>query len=243
MIRRIHNREILCGTRGQPHELLVKAWGIPGASNLDRHVLVPPGCGGRRGVTRREAADACEHAPFQIDDHRVTLFDRSVVDRFVTRRPFAKPSEGLLGIGRLHGDRWPAQGDRTVIAGVDRRHRLEEGAKLERLALLDDHVLNVWRVHRLETSFPERFVHGTRNQVLGDIMQDLVTEALPDQLCWDLARTESGNARRATVTSGEPVDLGVDDRTRDLDDEVLARVAEFEALCLHLKYRPDGGFA
>ena len=226
-----------------PTSCASEAWRIRGASNLDRHPLVPLGCGGRRGVTRRGAAGPFEHAPFQIDDHGVTLFDRSVVDRLVTRRPFAKPSEGLLGIRRLHGDRWPAQGDRSVIAGVDRRHRLEEGAELERLALLDDHVLNVRRIHRLETPFPERFVHGARNQVLGDIMQDLVTEALPDQLRRDLARTESGNARRATVTSGEPVDLGVDDRTRDLDDEVLARVAELGALCLHLKYRSHGGFA
>jgi hypothetical protein len=64
-------------------------------------------------------------------------------------------------------------------------------------------------------------------------MQDLVAEPLANDLGRHLARPETGDARRLAVVARDLVDLGVDDRAVDLDDEVLLGVAYVNEFSFH----------
>ena len=79
----------------------------------------------------------------------------------------------------------------------------------------------------------QRLVHRARDQAVDDVVQDLVAEPLADHLGRDLAGPEAGDPRRLAVVAGDLVDLGVDHRAVDLDDEVLLGVGNVDELCLH----------
>ena len=59
-----------------------------------------------------------------------------------------------------------------------------------------------------------------------DVVENLIAEALAHDLRRHLAGTEARNPRGPAVVARDLVDLGVDDRARDLDDEVLPGVAD-----------------
>ena len=123
---------------------------------------------------------------------------------------------------------------RRVVAGIDRRHRVERRRELQRLAFFDDDVADVGRVDRLDAALAQRLVDGARDQTVRDVVQDLVAEPLPDDLGRHLARPEAGNPRRLAVVARDLVDLGVDDGAGDFDDEVLLRVADVDELGFHV---------
>ena len=66
-----------------------------------------------------------------------------------------------------------------------------------------------------------------------DVVEDLVAEALPDDLGRNLARTEAGDAGGPAVVPRDLVDLGIDDGAGDFDDEVLLRIADVDELGFH----------
>jgi hypothetical protein len=104
-------------------------------------------------------------------------------------------------------------------AGDDVERRLER----ERLAFLEDQVLDVGRRDRLDAFFDERVADGFRNQVLGDVLHDLRLEALADHVRRDLAGAEAGDARRAPEPGGRVADGFVNDVAGHLDREIAAR--------------------
>ena len=87
------------------------------------------------------------------------------------------------------------QRDRREVAGVERRQRVERRREGERLTLFDVHVADVRRVDRLDAALAQRFVDGARDEVVRDVVQDLVLEALLDDARRRLARPEAGDAR------------------------------------------------
>ena len=90
-----------------------------------------------------------------------------------------------------------AERDRREIARVERRDGVERRGERERPAFFDVHVAHVGRVHRFDAAFAQRIVHRARDQVVRDVVEDLVLEALLDDARRRLAGTESGDARLA----------------------------------------------
>src|SRR5205823_3940489 len=103
----------------------------------------------------------------------------------------------------------------------------------ERLAVLDVHVADIGRVDRLESFLAQRVVDGARDQVVRDVVQNLILEALLDDARRRLARTKSGHARFPGVVARDAVDLGADDLAGDLDAHVLARRVDVDEFGLH----------
>src|SRR5262249_55539053 len=103
----------------------------------------------------------------------------------------------------------------------------------ERLPLFDVHVAYVRRVDRLEPPFAQRIVDGARDEVVRDVVQDLVLEALLDDARRRLAGTEAGHARLPRVVARDPADLGRDDGARDLGAHVLARGIHVDEFGFH----------
>jgi hypothetical protein len=119
-------------------------------------------------------------------------------------------------------------GQARIVARLDRRHGFERRGERERLALLDDHVADVRRVDGLHATLAQRFVDRAGDEPVRDIVQDLIAEPLPDDLGGHLARPKPGNARGLAVVARDLVDLGVDDRARDLDEKVLLGIGDVE---------------
>ena len=122
---------------------------------------------------------------------------------------------------------------RREVARIERRHGLDGRRERERLALLERDVLDVRRVDRLDAALLQRLVDGARNQVVHHVVEDLVAEPLLDDRRRHLAGTEAGDARLLGVALGDAIDLGVDDVARDLDREVLLRLADVGEFGLH----------
>src|ERR1700752_1451645 len=80
---------------------------------------------------------------------------------------------------------------------------------------------------------PQRLVDGAGDEAVRDVVEDLVAEPLAHHLGRHLARPEAGNPRRLAIVPGHLVDLGIDDRTLDLDDEVLLSVADVYEFSFH----------
>src|SRR4029450_1451694 len=127
----------------------------------------------------------------------------------------------------------PLNRERAVLAGLDRWDGLEGRGQLEPPAFLDDDVLDIGRIDRLDAALPKRLVHGPRGQGMRDVVEDLVAKALAHHLGRHLARPEAGDARRLAVVARDLVDLGVDDMAVDLDDEVFLGVGDVDKLCFH----------
>jgi hypothetical protein len=101
------------------------------------------------------------------------------------------------------------QREGAVVARIDGRHGLEGRRELQRLAFLDDDVADVGGIDRLDTFLAQGLVDRPGDQAVGDVVQDLVAEALPDDLRRHLAGPEAGDARRLAVVARDLVDLGV----------------------------------
>ena len=113
-------------------------------------------------------------------------------DRLESRRALPQTLERLVDGVLLDDRRRPAQLQRRVVAGIERRHRFEVRRELQRLAFLDQHVADVRRVNRLHAPLPQRIVHRARDQIVHDVVQDLIAEALPDDLRRHLSGPEAG---------------------------------------------------
>ena len=164
---------------------------------------------------------------------RVARLDAAALDRLVARGALAQPPERLVDRGVVDVHRLAAQRDARVVAGIDRRHGVEGRRELQRLALFHDDVADVGRVDRLDPALAQRIVHGARDQAVRDVVEDLVAEALPDDLGGHLAGPEARDARGPAVVARDLVDLRVDDGAGDFDDEVLLRVADVDELGFH----------
>ena len=113
-------------------------------------------------------------------------------DRFETGGAFAQPLQRLVDRLVVDPCRRPVQRDRRVVARLERRHRSNDAVNVSGLALLDLHVADVGRVDRLDAPLAQRFVDRARNEVVGDVVQDLLLEALLDDTGRRLAGPEPG---------------------------------------------------
>ena len=97
----------------------------------------------------------------------------------------------------------------------------------------DDDVADVRGVDRLDAALAERFVDRARNQAVRHVVQDLIAEALLDDLGGNLPRPEAGNAGGLAVVARDLVDFGIDDVAVDLDDEVFLGFGDVYEINLH----------
>ena len=86
-----------------------------------------------------------------------------------------------------------------------------------------------------DPALAQRIVDRARNQIVRDVVEDLILEALLDDARRRLAGPEAGNARLARVVARDAVDLGVDDIAGNLDAQVLARLVDVDELGFHVK--------
>src|SRR6185503_1274292 len=168
-----------------------------------------------------------------VEDHRVAVLDAAVLDRLELRAALAELLQRLvdglvINVGGVSRGR-----DGRKVADVERRHGLDSGRERERLSLFERDVLDVRRVHRLDTALLQRFIDGARNQAVRDVVEDLLLEPLLDQRGRHLAGPEAGDARLLGVALGNAIDLGSHDIDRDLDREGLLRGADVSELGLH----------
>ena len=124
----------------------------------------------------------------------MSRLDDGALDRLEPGGALAQPLERLVDGLVLDRRLRAPQFDRRQVAGIERRHDVERGGKRERLALLDDEILDVGAVDGLETAFGERVLDGVAHEVLSGILQDLPPEALPDDLGGHLAGPETRQA-------------------------------------------------
>ena len=127
------------------------------------------------------------------------------------------------------------QRDRGIVTWLERRHRVERRGEGQWLSGFDRDVADVRRVDRFNAALPEDIADDSRNQILGDIVEDLVLEALLDDARRRLAWTEARDFRRARVTSRDTLDLGVHHIAGNFDAHVLARFIDVDELSLHLE--------
>jgi hypothetical protein len=89
------------------------------------------------------------------------------------------------------------EGNRGQVAGVERWHRVERRGERERLTFFNRDVTDIRCVDRLHPLLTQRVVDRAWDEVVGDVMEDLVLEALLDHTRGRLAGAESRNARLA----------------------------------------------
>jgi hypothetical protein len=125
------------------------------------------------------------------------------------------------------------QRDGGVVAGLERRHGIERCGEGQGPAFFNRDVPDIRRVHRLDASLTHRVVHGARNEIVGDVIQDLVLETLLDYARRGLPRTESGNARLGRIVERDAVDLRVHHIGGNLDPKVLAGLVDVDEISFH----------
>jgi hypothetical protein len=171
--------------------------------------------------------------PHQVHQHRVALLDAALFHRLVARGALAQPRNRLVHRRIVHRHGGAAQLDRGVVPRIDRRHRVEARRELQRLPFLDDDVLDVRRVDRLDAALAERLVDGARDQPVCHIVQDLVAKALAHDLRGDLPGPEAWDAGRLPVVARDLVYLRINRRAVDFHHEVLACFVDVDEFGLH----------
>ena len=91
-----------------------------------------------------------------------------------------------------------------------------------------------------DAALAQRLVDRARNQIVRDVVEDLLLEALLDDARRRLARAEARDARLARVVARDAIDLGVDDVARDFDAQVLARLVDVDEFGFHRELQASG---
>ncbi len=185
----------------------------------------------------------CRRRALEIEDDRVAHDHPAPFDRLVAGGAILQARERLIDGRVIDVGDLAAQGETRVVTRVDGRHRFEARGELERLAFLDHDVADIGSVDRLDAAFAQRLVDGTGDEAVCHVVQNLIAEALPDHLRWHLAGPEARNPCRPAVVAGDLVNLGVDHRARDFDDQVLTGVADVYEFSFHAMARLGSGSA
>ena len=194
-------RECLGRAGLEAEQLLVESRRVGFRAELDADVLVHVGAGVRL---------ATRVPPLEIEHDGVAVIDAASFDRLEPRRAIAQPLQRRLHRFVVDRIRRAPERDRREIAGIEWRDRVERRREGQRLAFFDCHVADVGRVDRLEAALAQRLVDGARNQVVRDVVQDLVLEALLDDAGRCLSRPEAGHPRLPGIVPRDAIDLGVD---------------------------------
>ena len=126
-------------------------------------------------------------------DDRVAVVDAAAFDRLEARGALAQPLQRL--VDRLVVDRGSTARRSEIVEkspGSNGGTRVERRGERQRLAFLERHVPDVGRVDRLEAALAQRLVDRARNQIVRDVVEDLILEALLDDARRRLARPEPG---------------------------------------------------
>ena len=141
----------------------------------------------------------------EVDHQRVALAD-AAFHRLEPRGAFAQPLERLFTASSSTATAvrrsWMSPKSPGSKAGTTSKLAV----KRERLALFDDHVLDVGGVDRLHALGRQHLVDGARDEVVGDVVENLGAEALAHDRRRHLAGAEPGQPRRLGVLAGDPVD-------------------------------------
>ena len=176
------NVEALGGAHLETEQLRVEAWRVGFRPELDADVGVRVG-------------RALAVAALQIQHRRVAIVDTAPFHRLVTRGAIAQALQRAVHRRVVDRDRRALEGNCGEVAGVERRHRVERRGERQRLTFFNRDVADIRCVHRLHPLLAQRVVDGTRDEVVGDVMEDLILEALLDHTRGRLAGAESRNAR------------------------------------------------
>ncbi len=179
----------------------------------------------------------------EIQDDGVAVLNAPDRHGLETCRALAQVGQRLVYGGVTDRRALLVQGDRRVVARLDGRNRLERGGEFERLPLFDHDIPDVRRIDRLDAALAERFIHGPRDQPVRDVVQNLIAKTLAHDLGRHLARPEARHARGPAVVPRHLVYFRVDDRARDLDDEIFLRIADVNEFCLHLLSSSGSGLS
>jgi hypothetical protein len=184
------------------------------------------------GVGRGLGAVGVGGAAREVDDQRVA-FGHAAFHRLVAGGAFPQPLQRLLHGVVVDHHRLAPQLHVAEVARLERRHDVEAGRERQRLALFDDDVLHVGSVDGLDALRAERLVDALRNQVVGDVVEDLRPEALAHDARRHPAGPEAGQAGRFRVLARDPVDGRLHVGHRDLDRELAPGLVDVYQFCFH----------
>ena len=179
-------------------------------ADLDERVLVAA------------ALAAVERAPDEVEQHEVAGVRLALLlDRVVARRLLAHPIDLLQHV--LVSDLRPSRRDAQAlpVGQLDERQGLEDGLEAHGLALFELHLFYPGRSERLQAPAVELVEDDLVDDRFRRLAEDLVLEALLDDLERHLAGTEAGQLHPAGQILGTRVDLLLDPLAFDLEGERL----------------------
>ncbi len=218
--------------------MIVEARRIRRRAQLDRDVLerlrlVVVGVRGGKLRFAGQRDEPTAPRPDQVDEDRVAGSSRTIFDRTPARGLLPQSLDCLIDRADFEHGRLFAHGDAGVLAGIDRRQRLEIRDELQRLALLEDDVFDIGCRDGLEAALAQLVVHELRNEIVRDVVQDLILVTLPNDRRGHFARPEARHAGGARITLRDPCNFRFDDVGGDFEGEVLVRLVDFSELGLH----------
>ena len=235
VLRRVGDGERSRLTGGRAGQLCVESGRVGFRAELERDVLHDLGLvvrpAGRSLAGNLDQSGAAR--PRQIQEQRVAGPGRPILHRMPPGGALPELLEGPIdGADFEHRRRLP-QREPGVVARIDRREGLEVRDERERAALLEHHIFDVRRRHRLQAALPEGVSDQLGNQVVGDVIQDLLPVTLLHHRGGHFTRPEPGDPGSARVTLRHAVDFGVEDVGGNFEREVLAGIGDFGELGLH----------
>ena len=120
------------------------------------------------------------------------MIHAAAFDRLVSRAAIAQALHCQLHRFVVDRVRGALERDRASGRRIEFRHGVERRGEGERLSFLDRHLAHVGRVDRLQPLLAQRVIDRTRDQIVRDVVEDLILEALLDDARRRLAGRNPG---------------------------------------------------
>ena len=177
------DREGLDRARLEAEQLVVESRRVGGRAELDADTLVTSGA---RAVAVR--LRAVRDRPARCRRARCRGLRPA---RSAPRDARSRSSASATASSSIAARRRAAARSSSRSPGSNARDRVERRGEGQRLACLDRDVADVRRVDRLDAALAQRVADRARNQIVRDVVQDLILEALLDDAGRRLARAEA----------------------------------------------------